>query len=295
MTTAQQVIKRSDFLNRRAIDRKNVEELGRVDQLLIDPQSHYAIGFTCKSGFLGNKKHWFTWSQVETVGENILVNVNPEIPESQKPESAIAMIGSEVLTDRGNKVGEVIDYLFDVKTGNVVSYLFKSSGWRGVLNGIYLLAPAVISSIGSKGVIVGEAAIAEPQQYADGLNQKVGQARDVLKKDLDDTLKHVEGVKGAAQNFAEKFQDQAQLVREKAQDQAQALRERASDQALSMREKAQSVRERAQDQAQSMREKASEKIDEMRSHREEVSAPATEVIKVEIEEASAPRPPKDPE
>ena len=289
MTTAQQVIKRSDFLNRRVIDRKTVEEVGHVDQLWVDPQSHQAIGFICKSGFLGKNKRWFAWSQVETVGENILVNAHPEVPEPQQPESAISMIGSEVLTDGGNKVGSVIDYLFDVNTGNVVNYLFKSSGWRGVLNGIYLLGPTLISSMGSKVLIVAEAAIAEPQQYADGLNQKVGQAREVFKKDLDDTLKHVEGVKGTAQNLAEKFQDQAQSVREKAQDQAQSVRQKAQ----SMREIASDQAHAIRQKAQSVREIASEKIDEMRGRREDISEPATEAIKEEIKEAIAPQSPQD--
>ncbi|CBN53633.1 MULTISPECIES: PRC-barrel domain-containing protein [Kamptonema] len=288
MTTAQQIIKRSDFFNRRVIDRKTVEELGKVDQLWVDPQSHHTIGFTCKSGFLGNKKRWFAWSQVETVGDNILVNLNPEVPELKQPESAMSMIGNEVLTDGGNKVGELIDYLFDVKTGNVVNYLFKSSGWRGVLDGIYLLQPAVISSIGSKRVMVPEAAIAEPHHYTDGLNQKVGQARDVLKKDLDDTIKHVEEAKGVAQSLAEKLQEKAKVVKEAAQDRAQVVRE-----------KAQSVREMAQDQAQVIKEKAqsvreitSEKIDEIRGHREEI---AEQIATDAIEEAIAPQLPKDPE
>lgn len=288
MTTAQQIIKRSEFFNRRVIDRKTVEELGRVDQLWVDPQSHHAIGFTCKSGFLGNKKRWFPWSQVETVGENILVNVNLEAPESQKPESAIAMIGNEVLTDGGNKVGELTDYLFDVKTGYVLNYLFKSSGWRGVLDGIYLLQPAVISSIGSKRVMVAEAAIAELHHYTDGLNQKVGQARDVLKKDLDDTIKHVEEAKGVAQSLAEKLQEKAKVVKEVAQDRAQAVREKAKVVKEVAQDQAQAVREKAQ----SVREKAQGKIDEVRGSREEVS----ELIATEaIEEAIASQPPKDPE
>jgi uncharacterized protein YrrD len=254
MTTEQaetQVIKRHDLINRRVFG-KNVEEVGKVDQCWVDPQSHQVIGFTCKSGFLGKNKRWFAWSQVDTVGENILLNINAEESTTQQPEKAMVMIGSEILTDGGNPVGALVDYFLDVKTGGVVNYLFKSSGWRGVLDGIYLLAPTGISSVGSKNLIVASEAIADPQQYMEGINQKVGQAKDVLTKDLSNTMKHVEGVKGVAQNLAEKLQEQAQIVKEK----AQAVKETAQEQAQIVKEKAQAVKEAAQEQAHAVMEKA---------------------------------------
>jgi uncharacterized protein YrrD len=217
MSTAQQIVRRAELLNRRTIDRRTAAEVGKVDQLWVDPQSHRTLGFTCKSGLLGSKKRWFAWAQVDTVGENVLVNINPELPELQQPEQAISTIGLEVITDAGNKAGTVADFLFDAKTGSVVGYLFKSSGWRGVLDGIYVLPVAAISTIGSKRAIVSEAAVLEPHQYAEGLHQKMSQVAEFLHEDLDKTLKNVEGVKRGAQSLAEKLQDKAQEVKEVAQ------------------------------------------------------------------------------
>ncbi|NJM62572.1 MAG: photosystem reaction center subunit H [Oscillatoriales cyanobacterium RU_3_3] len=217
MSTAQQIVRRAELLNRRTIDRRTAAEVGKVDQLWVDPQSHRTLGFTCKSGLLGSKKRWFAWAQVDTVGENVLVNINPELPELQQPEQAISTIGLEVITDAGNKAGTVADFLFDAKTGSIVGYLFKSSGWRGVLDGIYVLPVAAISTIGSKRAIVSEAAVLEPHQYAEGLHQKMSQVAEFLHEDLDKTLKNVEGVKRGAQSLAEKLQDKAQEVKEVAQ------------------------------------------------------------------------------
>jgi uncharacterized protein YrrD len=224
MSTAQQIVKRSELINRRTIDRRTAEEVGHVDQLWLDPQSHRAIGFTCKSGLLGSKKRWFAWAQVDTVGENVFVSINPELPELHQPEQAVSPIGFEVLTDAGNKAGSVVDYLFDVRTGSVLSYLFKSSGWRGVLDGIYLLPVTAISTIGSKRAIVSEAAVSEPQRYAEGLHKKVGQVAEFLQEDLDKTLKNVEGVKRSAQSLAEKLQDKALEVRDVAQEKVADLK-----------------------------------------------------------------------
>jgi uncharacterized protein YrrD len=226
MTTAEQIVKRSELINRRTIDRRTAEEVGRVDQLWLDSQSHRAIGFTCKSGLLGSKKRWFAWAQVDTVGENVFVNINPELPELQQPEQAMSPIGLEVLTDAGNKAGSVVDYLFDVRTGSVLNYLFKSSGWRGVLDGIYLLPVATISTIGSKRAIVSEAAVSEPEKYTEGLHQKVGMVAEFLQEDLDKTLKNVEGVKRGAQSLAEKLQDKALEVRDVAQEKVAELKQK---------------------------------------------------------------------
>ena len=158
------------------------------------------------------------------MGENVFVTINPELPELHQPEQAVCPIGLEVLTDSGNKAGTVVDYLFDVRTGTVIHYLFKSSGWRGVLDGIYLLPVAAISTIGSKRAIVSEAAVSEPQLYAEGLHKKVGLVAEFLHEDFDRTLKNVAGVKRDAQSLAEKFQDKALEVRDVAQEKVAELK-----------------------------------------------------------------------
>lgn len=230
MSTAQQTIRRSALINRRAIDRQTVEDIGRIEQVWLDPLSDRVVGFTCKLGLLSNQKRWFTWTQIDTIGDHVLVNTNPGNPEVEQPVSVVTAIGHEVLTDAGNKAGTVVDFLFEGKTGAVISYLFQSSGWRGVINGIYVLPVTAISSRGSKRMIVAETAVAEPQQYVEGIGQRVGHATEVLKKDLDETLKHVEGVKQGAQHWAKnvegvkqgaqklagEFQDKAQVVKEQA-------------------------------------------------------------------------------
>ena len=160
------------------------------------------------------------------MGENVFVTINPELPPLPQPEQAVCPIGLEVLTDAGNKAGTVVDYLFDVQTGSVTDYLFSSSGWRGVLDGIYLLPVAAISTIGSKRAIVSEAAVSEPVQYAEGLHKKVGLVAEFLQEDFDKTLKNVAGVKRGAQNLAEKLQDKALEVRDVAQEKVAELKQR---------------------------------------------------------------------
>ncbi|MBW4495056.1 MAG: PRC-barrel domain-containing protein [Oscillatoria princeps RMCB-10] len=274
MMAEQQVIKQSELLNRLVIDRTSTEEVGRADQLWLNPQSHQVVGLSCKSGFMGKNKRSFTWAQIESVGaDSIIVNLSAGVGDAEKPEGAISGIGYEVWTDAGNKVGKIVDYLLVPKTGAVVSYLYSSSGWQGVLEGIYLLLPAAIESAGSKRVIVADAAVQNPQQYAEGLSQKIGQAAEYFKEDYESTLEHLEnarrravdgtqGVKRGAQQLADEFQEKVQDVKEKATEGAQNFAEQARQKAQAAREQAaegaQNLAEQAKQKAQAVREQAAE-------------------------------------
>jgi uncharacterized protein YrrD len=208
MNTQQEVVQQSDVLNRLVLDARTAEEVGRVDQLWLDPQSHQVVGLTCKSGFLGNKKQPFTWAQIEAIGtDSLLVNNSPQQVESEKPESAVSLIGHEVWTDAGNKAGKIVDYLFVPQTGAVLNYLFASNGWRGVLDGLYLLPSTAIASIGSKRVIVPDAIGQVPQQYTEGLNQKASKAADFFKEDLKKTQTDLEALKRNAQTINEQLRE----------------------------------------------------------------------------------------
>jgi uncharacterized protein YrrD len=213
MNTQPESVRQSEVINRLVLDRRTTEEVGRVEQLWLNPQSHQVVGLTCKSGFLGNKKRSFTWEQIETIGnDSILVNDEPADVEPEKPESAVSLIGHEVWTDAGNKVGKVVDYLFVPQTGAVVNYLFVSNGWRGVLDGLYLLPSTAIASIGSKRAIVPDAIVQVPQQYAEGFNQKVSQAADFLREDYQKTQIDWETIKRGAQSITEQVKDTTEKV-----------------------------------------------------------------------------------
>lgn len=213
MNTQPEVVKHSEVLNRLVLDRGTAEEVGRIEQLWLNPQSHQIVGLTCKSGFLGSNKRSFTWSQIEAIGnDSILVNFDPDDIEPQKPESVIAVMGHEVWTDAGNKAGKIVDYLFMPQTGAVVSYLFMSNGWRGVLDGIYLLPIAAIASVGSKRVIVPDAIVQAPQQYAEGFNQKVTQAAEFLREDYMKTQSDLAAIKRSVQTIKEQVKDTTERV-----------------------------------------------------------------------------------
>ena len=223
MNTEIQMIKRSELINRLVLERNTVEDLGRVEQLWINPQSHQLVALTCKSGLLRGQKRVFAWDDITQIGEDaVLVNCRSyEASKNEaKPEQAIHVMNHEVWTDGGNKIGAIVDYIFELKTGFVYSYLYTSQGLRGVLEGVYILPSTAVSSAGNKRLIVLESALKTPQQYSEGLGKKMDQAAEFLQEDFERTREHLEGLKRNAQKITQGKQEgmkeiQAEIISEK--------------------------------------------------------------------------------
>ncbi len=326
MAIEQQVIHFSQLLNRRIIDRSTAEEVGRLDELWLNPTSHHVVGFSSKSGGvlgLGVKKHSFSWEQIYSIGaDSILVNINAEVEEAEKsPEISPPIIGHEVLTESGNTAGHLRDYIIATQTGAIVGYLYKSSGWRGAVDGTYVLSPDDITSIGSKRILVGDTAVQEPQAYTDGMNQKLNKVGELLKEDYGKTMGDLRGLIKGAQNISEQAKSKVQEVagqaregtasfaeqaREKAQEVAGQAREGTASFAEQAREKAQemanqtregtaSFAEQAREKAQEMANQTRDRVAEMRGEPKTVPLPEKSIIEVEItsvEIQTLPEPPQ---
>lgn len=237
MNTQPTPIGHSELIDRLVIDRQRAEELGRVEQLWLIPQTHQVVGFTCKGGFLGARKRSFTWNQIESIGaDSIMVNFNTEVfADPPKPEEVYSLIGHEVWTEAGNKAGKIVDYLIIRQSGAVVNYLFASNGWRGILNVLYVLSLTDIASIGSKRLIVKNAAVETPQQYG-SLQEKLSQVADVLKEDYQKTQTDLQALKRGMQDMAleakQKAQEIARQLKEKKENTGNIGQENREDAAL---------------------------------------------------------------
>jgi uncharacterized protein YrrD len=303
MNTQLQAIKYSELINRLVLNRQTAEEVGRVNDVWLDCNSHKVVGFTCKSGILGSKKRSFFLSEIASIGaDSIVVNLNPETNDPAKPEPVSSLINHEIWTDMGNKVGKLVDYLFNPQSGAVINYLFVSSGWRGILDGVYILPIAAIASIGSKRVMVSDSAVASPEQYIQGVAQKVGKAAEFIREDLEKTKFDFDSIKRGTQEITAQVKDKAQAatgkakeISEQVKDKAQAatekakeLTEQAKDKAQVAAEKAKELSEQVKDQAQSVTEKAKEKLSEIKPKRQDVALDSEVEKTIEIDVSVSP-------
>ncbi len=228
MNKIPEVIKHSQLLKRLVLDRETVEDRGCIEELCLDPQSHQVIGFICKSGLFAKQKKYFAWQQIETIGADAtLVNGKPQPDNWEKQNNIINIIGNEVWTDTGERVGLIVEYLLNIKTGGIVNYLFKSNGWRGVLDSVYLLAPEAVYSVGNKRVIVVNSAVENPQFYTGWIAEKLGLLEQFLQADLVRTREHIDIARGEAKKLALGFQQKAKVVKKQAQEKAQVVTEQA--------------------------------------------------------------------
>lgn len=244
MATQPAVVKQSDLLNQLVLDRSTMEELGRVEMLWTYPAAHRVFGFICKSGFLGKHKTAFKLPQIHTLGaSSILVHSQPEATDSEKVQQLESLLHCEVWSDAGNKIGRVTDYLFSLQTGEISHYLFSSSGWGGITGTIYQLPPNYILSVGSKRVLVPEAAVRSFAVYREGIHQKLTKAREVLKEDYSQVAQELRSFVRQAQTVAEQAKAQAQAAAEQA-------KERAQSRAEQLREKTHTFTEQAKTRSQ---------------------------------------------
>lgn len=250
MALQSELIKQSDILNQLVIDIESAEELGRVDHVWMIPESHKVMGLVCKSGLLGSQKKLVTLSQIAAIGsDGVMINFDQTEVIAEEPKQSTSMIGHEVWSDGGDRVGKITDLLFDAQTGEVMEYLFVSSGWRGVTEGTYLLPPASIRSLGTKRIIISETSAQEPVLYSEGLRQKVTQARESITEQAKDLT---EQAKERAQTLTEQAKERAQSLGEQVKERAQSLGDQARERSQALvdqvKERSQTLTDQAKDQ-----------------------------------------------
>jgi uncharacterized protein YrrD len=223
------------------------------------PELHRVMGIICTTGFLKGKKQMFTLVQIEAFGaDSIVVNSSHTSvnPEDIKPIESL--IGREVWSDAGTKIGKLTDYLFDPTTGEITQYLFVSRGWSSLTDGSYLLQPSMILGLGSKRVMISNNAAQEISIYTEGIKHKVAKVSNFLQSDYEQTKQDVKSWLGGIQAVTSQAKEQLQTLSGQAKEQAQIVGEQLKDKTQILAEQAQAkgqtLKETLKDQAQSLGE-----------------------------------------
>jgi uncharacterized protein YrrD len=233
-------IRHSELLNRLVLERATAEEFGRVEVVWMNPEAHRVMGFISKTSLLTKKRFAFKLSQLLTIGaEGIVVNSLPVETDTEHVGVLETLIGHELWSDAGNRLGHITDCLFDLETGDITDYLFRAQGWHGYIDSVYKLPTRGIVQIGKKRVLVTERAVHLIAVYQDGLEQKAA----TFAEDL-------QSFSETAQSATKRAGQQVRAIAEQATQKAKAVREEfPSQEALKA---GRSLLERLQDRAQSI-------------------------------------------
>jgi uncharacterized protein YrrD len=221
MATPSTVIRQSELLNQLILDSDTLQELGRVEVLWMYPPAHRVLGLISKSGWLGQQKAALKLNQIEAVGENgLLTHARPQETTADRVRQIESLIDHEVWSQDGDRLGKIVDCLFNLKTGEITYYLFVSSGWASFIEGVYQLAPSQILSFGSQRVLVAESTVAKLELYQAGISRKITQAGEALK---DEAVQEFTTIAQKAEQTTEQAKEQIHQLTDRAKLRAQNL------------------------------------------------------------------------
>lgn len=289
-TFSKNTIQQSSLLGRLILNHETTEEIGHAKEFWLDTTTHQVMAIVSESGILRRKVQFLRWEQVETIGEDsILISLSAET-SGEPPKGSELVIGHELWTDDGNKAGTITDYCFDLKTGAVVAYLFKSNGWQGITKGVYLLKPGAVLSAGTKRLIAKADQVKAAEQFSEGLKDKLAQATEFLKEDLAQTSRDMAALKARGQSTAVQVKEKTQQVGTQVQTKVAAIAEQAHEATQQLTMQAQSTfagaSERIQHTAHDVAQRVQEKAETVQTTLEKSSPSGSE--KTEHSEAQTP-------
>jgi uncharacterized protein YrrD len=215
MSDAFTTLRHSELVHRLVLDRITLEEFGRVEVVWMDPESDRVMGLVSKSSRFTKKRFAFKLSQLLTIGtEGIVVNSLPVETDTDHVGVLETLIGHELWSDAGDRLGYITDCLFHLETGEITHYLFRSQGWHGFMDSIYKLPTRGIVQMGKRRVLVAQQAIPYITTYQEGLEQKVVQVAEDLQS-LTET----------AQSATQRVGKQVRAIAQQATQKAKSIRE----------------------------------------------------------------------
>lgn len=236
MAASAATIRQSQLLGRLVLDRATTETLGRVASLWVDPRAARVLGLTLRSGQLplGGTLRACGWSQVAAIGDDSVLLDGTVGDRLQQPEGAFDLIGHEVWTDAGNRIGTLVDFELDLTDGRVRRYVFRreSAAETG-----YAIDPSAAISGGPKRLLV-QAAAAEAAEPVSLAAESWGVALSSVQASVQTTLRQVqEKTKPIAETARSRFVDLAKEARDRAKTLAETARSRATELADTVRDR----------------------------------------------------------
>ncbi len=187
---AEEFVRQSQLLDQLVLDRASMDECGRIEVMWCYPKVHRVLGFICKSGRFDRTKLAFNLDQIDKVGENgVLVNSDPVETDRDRVQQLETLIGCEVWSDEGTKVGRISDYVFQLASGNIRYYLLSSNGLQGLTGKLYALYPNQILGYGRGRVMVSAGIVPGLELIQVGLDQKLEARFTGLEERLESKLK----------------------------------------------------------------------------------------------------------
>lgn len=264
------IVRRSELLNLMVMDRGTMQEVGRVEQLWMYPQAHRVLGVICKGGGLISKKRWaYKLPQIESLTQgNIWIEGPGNETSPEQIRQLQTLIDHELWVDGGDRLGVIVDCLFNRKTGQITQYLFVNNRLRQLIDASNPLRPEEILSFGNQRALISPKAVARLRRERPNLRQTFSQMKDQAKTEYEQvthqTQERVRNWGEEARTAKERLAEQAALLKQKAAERAKALQEQAAQEILpQITEQAQELTQRVGEQYHTVQRRAQDFVEEL--------------------------------
>jgi uncharacterized protein YrrD len=241
------LITHSDLVGGQVFDRDTTEDLGRVETLWMYPQSDRVLGFIIKSGLLGKNKAAVNLKQIRAVGPQIVwVEGKSTATNADRVKQLESLIGLDLCTEGGERIGRIVDCQFNWKTGEIVEYRFATNQLEAITGDTFALHPAYVLSFGKKRVLISDRAAKAVLDQPVGIQRKLAALKDNIKTEYTQVSGDVltiaqqakQTAKTRAKSFSETATEQLEQFTDIAGDRAQKFAQKASKTAHNLTEKA---------------------------------------------------------
>lgn len=150
------------------------KQIGKIDDLIVDPERKAVSWLRLHSGgMLGGERLWVSTEAVHGVGEDaVTINAEADARAPADAPEALALvqakrgiIGSKVMTENGERVGEVCDYEFDPDTFALTSLSVPPG--MNVVGEILMIPGDKVLTIGKDMIVVAADATLRPEVLAE--------------------------------------------------------------------------------------------------------------------------------
>ena len=146
------------------------KQIGKIDDLIVDPERKTVSWLRLhRGGMLGGERLWVSTEAVHGVGEDaVTINAEADARAPADAPEALALvkakrgvIGNKVITESGERLGEVRDYEFDPDTFSLTSLSVPPG--MNVVGEILMIPGDKVLTIGKDMIVVAADATMRPE------------------------------------------------------------------------------------------------------------------------------------
>jgi uncharacterized protein YrrD len=172
-----EVRRRSQVLGTQVISQANGARLGVVSEVWADLEARQVLVLGVLEGFFAGSPRLLELQQVTALGQDAILVPSDEVFEDLNLEGLSRVVGSEVVTEEGIRLGKVKDFEFNSVSGLISGLILSSLGLTflpGFILSTYLLPADEIVSVGGDRLIVADGAETRLTQLAKGILETLG-------------------------------------------------------------------------------------------------------------------------